>query len=146
MSELLKAAPIDPNVPYPMDALKTGEVKAWIRMRAAAQVFADTALLYDHYLREQFAGWLIGYQNYTAAEPPPGVPDGFDAMLADDGFSYTRVSSEQPAGPIPDYPRRSTPIPSGSIKSAAPAVGGLLFAAVGATATQLDGTVWRRVS
>ncbi len=143
MSTIVKAGPNTATYPTPDD---TDGVKAWLQGAAAARALLETNNAYQNYVHGPFSSWAASYDAGRAEEPPPGVPTGFDALMADDGFSFTLVPSGVSSGPVPAYNKRAVTASSGSIKSGVPAFGGLMFGAVGAVVSQIDGTKWQRVA
>lgn len=144
MSKIVKAGPNTAKYPtYPPQA---DEVKAWLEGTAAAKAASETELIYHNYMNGQFGSWLVNYEASRVDEPAPAPPNGFDALMDDDGFSFTLVDSGALSGPPPEYTKRVVVKSSGSIKSDVSVTGGLLFAPVGAVITQIDGTKWQRLS
>ena len=130
---------------YPMDAGNTDQIKAWMMGAAAQTALTATNAAYQTYLNGPFATWLENYNAYRAELPPPGVPNGFDALMSVDGLDYELVAAETPSGPPPTYAPRLTATPSTTFTTGgAPA--GLLFGAIGAQVKQKDGTTWVRIA
>ncbi len=144
MSQIIKAGPNTAH--YPSYPPQPDEVKAWIAGTAAAKAASETALIYQNYIRNQFSSWLANYEASRVDEPAPAPPNGVDAQLSDDGFSFTLVDSKTPSGPVGPYTKKVITPSSGSIKSGTPSFGGLLFGPLGAVVDQIDGTKWQRVA
>jgi hypothetical protein len=144
VSQIIKAGPNTAKYPsYPPQA---DEVKAWIAGTAAAKAAGETEKIYQGYIRGPFSSWLANYEASRAEEPAPAPPNGVNAQISDDGFSFTLVDSGVPSGPVGPYQRKVITPSTGSIKSAVPDFGGLFFGPVGVIVDQIDGTKWQRVA
>ncbi len=130
---------------YPSYPPQADEVKAWIAGTAAVKAASESANIYQNYIRGPFSSWLANYEASRAEEPAPAAPNGVNALMSDDGFSFTLVDSGTPSGPVGPYTKKVI-TPSGSIKSNVPAFGGLFFGPLGVIVDQIDGTKWQRVA
>ncbi len=131
MNELVKAGPN--TATYPMHAWALDEILAWEKGVAAASALAATKKRYTEYLNGPYGAWWVSYDAGRAEEPPPFVPEGFDAQLTDNGLGFDLVGSGAPCGPVPIYKKRvltpSTPglLPAGSTTGPAFDIGSLLL-------------------
>lgn len=146
MSEIIKAGPN--TAQYPMHANNLDEVKAWMHGVAAASAQNATVNAYGDFKNGSFAAWFTNYDAGRAEEPPPVVPDGFDAQMSEDGLGFDLISSGAPSGPPPPYKKR-VPTPStGGFGGLGGGTSGraLLIGDIGQILTQQDGTRWVRIS
>lgn len=147
MGQIIKAGPNTAHYPsYPPQA---DEVKAWMAGRAGAEALNKTNNIYKDWVATKFNEWKIAYDNVSVDEPPPAPPNGVDAMMSDDGFSFLYTDSKTPSGPPPPYAKRNVTPSTGSMKSVPvgiPAFGGLFFGPIGVVVDQIDGTKWQRVA